>query len=342
MAAIFPSFPVVQPSFMMPELIMNYQQASGAFEVLATGDAMPRLGAGDLYVYIKTLDIRTNVSNSQAANGNQLPSVTLDAGYRSTPTYLHRCRSEYDQHDTAAAANYNVALPEAYRLGSRQAIFQQMRNALLYGITGSNGEGLLNTNGATTATLPADSNGNTTLVTYDNGQLEQWFLSQIVASKVRMMQSGQENLVVILGPQRALLQLELQAIVQLTQYQRAGAGTSTVGQVIKEQVKQSGEGEVIFAYDDTLIGQGSGGTDAIVIVIPEIKVPKGSPINTNEFATLKPGLEATALMLSDMAAPREIPTPLPGGAIDIVSEMRTTPGWAIRPEAVTILSVQYS
>jgi hypothetical protein len=42
-----------------------------------------------------------------------------------------------------------------------------------------------------------------------------------------------------------------------------------------------------------------------------------------------------------MAAPREIRTPLPGGAIDIVSEMRATPGWGIRPEAITLLTIQY-
>jgi hypothetical protein len=42
-----------------------------------------------------------------------------------------------------------------------------------------------------------------------------------------------------------------------------------------------------------------------------------------------------------MAAPREIPTPLAGGAIDVLSEWRVTSGWGVRPECVTILSMQY-
>jgi hypothetical protein len=46
-------------------------------------------------------------------------------------------------------------------------------------------------------------------------------------------------------------------------------------------------------------------------------------------------------MFTDMAAPREIPTPI-AGAIDVLSEMRSTAGWAVRPEAITILSMAYS
>ena len=46
-------------------------------------------------------------------------------------------------------------------------------------------------------------------------------------------------------------------------------------------------------------------------------------------------------MYMDMAAPREIPTPLAGGAIDVVFEQRATSGWGIRPEAITVISMQY-
>ena len=100
--------------------------------------------------------------------------------------------------------------------------------------------------------------------------------------------------------------------------------------------------QIDWCYDDTLIGKGAGGTDAILIVMPEVEKPAVSGINTNEFAKLTPGLDACTLMFADMVAPREIPTPLPGGAIDVLSEMRSTAGWAVRPEAITILSMAYS
>ena len=54
-------------------------------------------------------------------------------------------------------------------------------------------------------------------------------------------------------------------------------------------------------------------------------------------------MEATKLdrVLEKFDSAREIPTPLPGGAVDVLSEMRITSGWGVRPEAVTVVSIQY-
>jgi hypothetical protein len=206
----------------------------------------------------------------------------------------------------------------------------------------ANGEGLMNTAGATTDTLPADSNGHTDVLSYDAGELSQYLRGQILAILTRTMQLGRQQRVVILGPQRILGALELQLVVQLTSYQRPGGGTDSVAGNINNILKGAGV-QVDWVYDDTLIGAGAGGTDAVIITVPEVEVPSvNNAINTNEFAKLTPSLNANALMYTDMAAPREIPTPLAGGAIDVLAEMRATSGWAIRPEAVTILSMQYT
>jgi hypothetical protein len=42
-----------------------------------------------------------------------------------------------------------------------------------------------------------------------------------------------------------------------------------------------------------------------------------------------------------MGAPREMTVPLPGGAVDTTAEKRITSGWGVRPEAITVLSMQY-
>lgn len=340
MGNVTASFVQVNPSYIMPETLLQYQQASGAFDTLATGAPMARLSEGDLYVYIKKFDIRTKVAAGQAAY-NQLPSVSIVANMISTPTYLVRTRAEYDHHDTAAMGNWGASIDQAQRLGMRQGIFQQMRSALLYGFNAANGEGLLNTVGATAVNLPADSNGNTTVVTYDNGQMAIFLLTQISALKTRCMQLGMPARITILGPQRTLGAFEYQNIVQIVQFQRAGAGSTSTAGMVKD-VLEMNDDVIEWVYDDTLIGKGAGGTDAVVITMPEIKKPEGSPVDTNEFARLSPGLQACNLMLCDMAAPREIPTPIPGGAIDILSELRITPGWAVRPEAVCIASMPYS
>lgn len=342
MPAITPSYQVVNPSFIMPEMILSYQQASGAFSALASGNPLVRLGDGDQYVYLKRLDIRTQSAASQSGNGNMLPSVALEARMMSTPTYLHRARAIYDHHDMSAAGGWGIALPEAQRLGTRQAIFQQLRSSLLFGMNPAGGEGLLNTNGATTTTLPADSTGNTTVLTYDSGELAVFLLGRIQAARTRCMQMGETTHMVILGPQRTLGAMEIQKIVQLTSYQRPGAGTSSVAGMIKG-VGADANFTIEWAYDDTLIGAGANGTDAVILVMPEVERPEvNSKINTNEFAKLSPSLEATSLMLCDMPAPREIPTPIAGGAIDVLSELRSTSGWGVRPEAIEIISMNYS
>jgi hypothetical protein len=215
-----------------------------------------------------------------------------------------------------------------------------MRNALLYGFQPANGEGLVNTSGATAVNLPADSNGNTTVVTYDNGQLGVFWLTQLSALKTRTNQLGIGREIVILGPQRILGAMEYQNIVQLTQFQRPGGGTTSTAGLIKDMA-QTNDDSIIWVYDDTLIGKGAGGNDVVIMAMPTVEKPKGSKINTNEFAKLAPGIEACTLMYCDMAAPREIPTPLPGGAIDTLSEQRITSGWAVRPEAITLMSMQY-
>ncbi|AHE73410.1 hypothetical protein M942_22605 [Enterobacter ludwigii] len=341
MPAITPSYQIVNPSYIMPEMILSCQQASGAFSVMASGNPLARLSDGDQYVYMRRLDIRTRVASSQSANANQLPSVSLDSRMIQTPTYMLRARAIYDHHDMAAAGNWGYALPEAQRLGMRQAIFQQMRNGLLFGMTPSTGEGILNTHGATTTILPPDSQGNTSVLRYDHGEMAQFILGQLLAIRTRTMQMGLPSRMVVLGPQRILGAMEMLQVVQLTSYQRPGGGTATVSGTVKRIAEES-DCDIEWVYDDTLIGAGDNGTDAVIISMPEVKRPEmNAKINTNEFAKLSPSLEATSLMLCDMAAPREIPTPIAGGAIDVLSELRSTSGWVLRPEAVTIISMPY-
>jgi hypothetical protein len=339
MPSINPSFITLSPNYMMPELLLPYSQASGAFDLLPTGEPLVRLSDDALVAYIRRVDIRTKIAAGQAAY-NALPSVGLAFSMLQTPSYLMRVRAEYDHHDTAAAGRWGVSLPEAQRLGMRQAHFQFARTALLDGFNPANGEGLLNTNGATAVDLPPDSNGHDTVVTYDNGEMAFFLASRIRAIKTRTNQLGIGRKFTTLGPQRVLGAFEYENIVQLTQFQRVGAGTESTAGTVKSILLSNGD-ELIWAYDDTLIGKGSNGTDAILIVMPEVEKPQGSDFNTNEFAKLAPGLDACTLQLCDMAAPREIPTPLPGGAIDVLSELRITSGWGVRPEAVDIVSMQY-
>jgi hypothetical protein len=342
MPNIFPTQQKLVPSFTEPELIVTYTQASGAFAVLPGGKPRVKIGSEDQQVYINTLDIRTDVTASQSPV-NLLPSAQLVGGYINTPTYLMRVRAIWDHHDMARAAMYAVGLPNAQDLACRQGIFQQMRTGLLYGFNPNEGEGLLNTSGATSVNLPADSYGNTHWSTYDNGQLALFFLNQIVALKSGMYQSGGniKNRIVVISPQREFLAFQLANIVQVTSYQRPGAGTATTAEVVRAQLATGGD-EFEWYFDDTLIGQGTSGGDPIILTMPEIEVPSiQGMVNTNVFGEMKPALSAVNMMYADMAAPMKIPTPTPDGAITEIQELRVTSGWTVRPQGLYLLQGQY-
>jgi hypothetical protein len=329
----------LNPSFIEPEFLLQYSQASGFIDTLAEGQMRVRLAEDDLLVYMKQLNLRTKMSASQAG-AQELPGVDIQATMISAPTYLLQVRNQYNHHDVAAGARWGFAVPEAYRLGGRQANFQLARDANLFGMNPQNGEGLLNAPNATAINLPPDTNGNTTVVTYDNGQMAFFLAQQILNIKTRTVQLGLAKKFTILGPQRTLGQFEYN-VVQLVQFQRVGAGTASTAGTVKEILMANGD-TLIWAYDDTLIGAGANGTDAVIIVMPEVDKPAGAqPVNTNEFAKLMPGSKVCTTQYCDMAAPREIISPLAGGATDMLQEWRISSGWAPRSQALTVVSMSY-
>lgn len=341
MSYLFPAQAKVSPNFSEPELIVTYAQASGFMETMAGGNLRVKLGSDDLYVYVNHLDIRTESVAAQFGS-NWLPSASLQAEYEQAQTYLLRNRNNYDRHMISAAGRYAVALPAATERGQRQGIFQQLRSMYLYGYNPGNNEGLLNTQGATQVTLPADPYNNTTVTAYDNGAMFQFLLFQIVNLKQRMFQSGAQisNKIVILSPQREFLQFQYGDVVQVTSYQRPGGGSNTIAGAMQKVAEEAGD-QIVWAYDDTLIGKGAGGNDAIIMCIPEIEVPTMEDPNTNIFGKLQPSTRAVNVMYSDVAAPIKIQTPIPDGGITQVLEIRATAGWCWRPQGLSIISMPY-
>ena len=337
----FPARARVSPYFEEPDLVITYAQASGFMELFEGGAPRVKIAADDLYVYVNTLDIRTNAQASQVSP-SFLPGPELVGGQVSTQTYTLQSRVEYDQTDLASATRYALGLPTALDFANRQGIYQAMRTMALYGVVPANNEGLVNTAGATAVNLPPDSLGNTTTVTYDNGQMAIWFLSQIQALLTNTYQTAPntKQRVVILSPQRVFLQFQLTNIVQLTSYQRAGAGSNTTAGVVADVAGLSGV-EVLWFYDDSLIGKGASDADLVILTTPEINIPAIAGINTDEFGNVKPHLKAVNLMYTDMAAPMKIPTPIPDGAIEEVHKIRVTCGWCVRPAALFLLSLPY-
>lgn len=333
------AYRIIEPSFQEPEILVQWSQVSGYIDTLEGGAPRVRLGEDDLLVYVKQLNIRTKTASSQSTY-NELPGVDIAALMISTMTYQVRVRSEYDHHDVAAGARWGFAVPEAYRLGMRQANYQLARDAALHGMNPSNGEGFLNSPGAVNVNLPPDQFGNDTVVSYDNGQMAFFLANQIQLLKTRTLQMGIGRKFCVLGPQRTLGQFQYN-IVQLVQMQRTGAGSMSTAGTMKEILMANGD-EMTWAYDDTL--QGAGGnsnTDIVIVAMPEVDAPNTPAINTNVFATLLPNNRTCLTQYVDMAAPREIISPLAGGATDMLMEWRISSGWALRGIALTLIAMVY-
>ena len=333
-----PARVLVHPNRIEPNLIITIAQPSGFMQGLGGRKLRQLLSDNDKVVYQNHLDVRTAVAVQQAA-ANVLPSATLTLDYIQTLTYLIRTRQDYNELDVADAGEYNVALPAAYRLAARQGINQFIRAANLYGVNAANYEGIINTPGAVAVTLPPDSFGDTTLTTYDAGQLAVWLNGNIQDALQAMFRLGMPNRVVMIGPQRVIGTMQWKDIVQVTSFQRPGAGTATTAQVTS-MIGAENDTTIDWAYDDTLIGKGAGGNDALLLLVPEAIVPSIPGVNTNEFAKLSPTTYAMILQYTNVAAPVEITTPIPEG-LDVVSMQRITSGWAPRAEAVTVLSIPY-
>lgn len=333
------AYVTLNPSFQEPEFLIQYSQRSGFVDILADSQLRVRLGEDDLLVYMKQLNFRSKMAASQAG-AQELPGVDIQATMIQAPTYLLQVRNQYNHHDVAAGARWGFAVPEAYRLGARQANFQLARDASLYGMNPQNGEGIVNAPNAIALNLPPDSYGNDTVVTYDNGQMAFFLASQVLNIKTGTFQLGGGRKFTILGPQR-VLGLFAYNIVQLVQFQRPGAGSTSTEGVVQEILMSNGD-TLVWAYDDTLEGQGTNGTDLVIVIMPELDIPPGDGApNTNVFASLMPANKVCATQYCDMAAPREIISPLAGGATDMLNEWRISSGWAPRGQAVRLISMQY-
>lgn len=331
----------VTPSFNETGMIVDQEQRSGAFDLLAGGTVKTRLNLTDQRVYINRVGIKTKSTIAQDSQ-NDLPGPDIWLGQISTPVYLIQNRSIYNRHEAASASAYNVALPEMYRLGLWQSSFNVMRDLLLYGFQPEYGEGIVNAPNVVNTFLPADSNNTVEIVNQDAGHIAKFFLNVITQIKTRTKQNGNPGIFTILGPQRCMSVLENAAVVELTSYQRPGGGTQTVKGEIKNILEENGN-TIVWQYDDTLEGKGENGSDLIIFTMRQFaNDPANNLIDTNIFANnLTNQIRDCNIMYDDVAAPTIFITPLAGTAIHMQSEIKSTPGWAIRPEATTKVSVYF-
>jgi hypothetical protein len=112
---------------------------------------------------------------------------------------------------------------------------------------------------ATAVDLPEDSSNNATIVTYDVSQLVLFMIRRIALMKARTNQLGIYRTFVFLMPRRIGLQIECSNLAKLIVKYEGGA----VDPVMDGDA-------VVMTYDDKLIAKGTGESDAILLLMPEV------------------------------------------------------------------------
>ena len=100
--------------------------------------------------------------------------------------------------------------------------------------------------------------------------------------------------------------------------------------------------DIEFYVDNTLEGKGDGGTDGIILAIPELVDQTDSAFNTNVFASLQPNITANIVQMCDTPEPVFKTVPLSLDNNEIMSEQKIIPAWGLRPEAITFISAKVS
>ncbi|CAI3954116.1 unnamed protein product [Commensalibacter communis] len=338
MAVSAPARFQLNPNFQDPRPVVDLFQRSGAMKVLPDGHPKSGINFTDKMVYVNRLTLKTQNSISQDSQ-NQLVGADIIMSQMQTAVYLLQVAVSYNRHEAGAVSNYGVSLPQAYSLGLNQSIYNQLRHLLLYGFQPEFGEGLLNAPGIKKTVLPPDDNNTKDIKNMISGHISTVILNEIQDIISRTQQSGMKNVITILAPQRVLNLFAFAKIVNLATFQLAGSGTATIkGQL--DAVLKDNDTVLLWQYDDTLESKGDNSTDAVIITLRQLDL-SGQDVyaNTNIFADSITHNDACNAMYTDLPAPLEIISPLPGGATHLQKELSATSGWALRPEATTVLSV---
>lgn len=340
MTAYFPAVTRVTPGYVDPSFIVEVFQASG-FPIVLSGNAPKvRLGSEDLVVYKKKLGFKTR-SQSGQSRGNLLPSADIVAEQYSCPAYKQRVRNDFRSADSGMASVWGVSLMQALDVLGQLSINQAMRSGCLFGFNPMNAEGLTNSPLATRVTVPADSMGNTDAQNYIAGELAVVFLEYMQDLANRTYQTGVKDLTFkILSPQRMFGYFGMTGIVSLGSFQKDGAGVATIPGMMLDILARNGY-KFELAYDDLLIGKGANGTDLMILTIDTVVQPTKGAWNTNLSSNIMPSDGDVNVMYCDMGAPKIEESPIPEGLTQI-QELNCTPGWNLRPEALTLISMPFS
>lgn len=179
-------FSRIQPSVTLPSVLIPHTQDVDFHKYVGAKTNLGDVAAQSLYI------TTINNVNSETSVGQQWGQDKTRQGYTmgqiSAPYYIIRAYIEYARDERAIfeSVSNGMSLPTFLENVAKQGINQRRGQGILFGFDSTLNQGILAN--ATEVTMPADSNGNASVSTYNITEL-QVFLSKLVAD----MQSNTLN-----------------------------------------------------------------------------------------------------------------------------------------------------
>lgn len=340
MSGISPNLQAYNNTYQSPNFLLTKVLRSGAFRLL--GEARPRaMPLATPQVMIRTLTNRGEAMVGENVTRN-LPIGTLPVlGAFYIPTYSIASTVMYNSIDSLRSKENSYDLRSMLDDGMKQTFRLTERNLLIYGAKNAPNEGILNAVGAYAHTLDPDQFGVSNISNMDQGYLAT-ALSGLASDIVqKAMAVGEPTRLVILAPQRIITVLTSRKVVQLTDYQRPGAGVAGAGEMAAALLANISV-NFELAVDDSLIGKGKNGTDLIIIGVPEIPPDSGEINSTNAVYAGFPNKENGCIVqYTDSYMPIAKSAITFPGELQVVYSKNTTSGIVVRPELFSLISVAY-
>ena len=293
---------------------------------------------GDDILYQPTLSaINTPTTVGQQWRGD-IDAVDYSISQLSFPYYTIHARMEYDPNQSSKFASMiaGIGLPQFLGNLCKQGIWQRMHYASLFGFDSN--QGIAKT--ATTETLANDSDGHSTIQTYNQGEL-----LAALASYARLIMNssyGMAKPVIVAAPVNMINYIST-SIIPLTSYQMPGAGVDSIAgayeRVIGDWLKV---GKVEFISDNALTGKGATGKDLLLFIAPGLSEQEAQKQakNTNLVSdSLTQNKRNTFMDIVDDL--KEFPNPVINGVNSSLFSLQTTSGCLLRQETAVALSYTF-
>lgn len=330
-------FERVAPSVVVPGVLAPQTQSVDFNKYIGHKSNLGGLAEEKLYITAVT-NINGETSVGQQWN-SELTRQSYSLGQIGLNYYRINAYVEWDENERAKfeSLSNGVSLPNFLENLAKQAINQRRHQAILFGFDNSLDQGI--TANSTIQTMPSDSNGNSTLLTYNINEL-QVFLTKLVRDA--MDQSFNLIKPIVFASSVRVINYLKSAIVPVGSYLQGGGVDSVAGVFDRVVSEWLGCPKIEFIADDLLRGASESDQDTILVIAPGMDTQNSGSEDINQNLVGEYNSINYNTMYDAAEGLKEMTRPDDFGHFSKLYTYKMTPGATLRSEAVIELQISYA